>query len=351
MKSLQLAIILTISIPILLGSSNQAFATHTTFSPGDVFASVNNGLVNWYHPDGTFNQAINCGSGFTTGSATDSTGNLYVTMFSSNAVCVVDTSGTPTGTIGSGYSTPESIVFDSAGNFYVGNLGNGIRKYDSTGTLLQAMPGPGRVDWMDLASDQCTMIYGQEGSDIKRWDVCNDVALSNFCSSCTQQAFAMRILPNGDVLVADQSDIKRFNSAGALQQNYQPNGISSGWFALNLDPDGTSFWTGTFSNDDFYKVDISTEGILVGPISTTAGSNNLFGLSVFGEITAATCPPGTTGTPPNCIAQDIIGGEILPVNTSALLLAGTFTNAIWMGPLLVAGAAGAAAFFIKTRKN
>ena len=45
-----------------------------------------------------------------------------------------------------------------------------------------------------------------------------------------------------------------------------------------------------------------------------------------------------------------VGGSILPIDTAALLLAGAFTNAIWIAPVL-AGAAGTAAFYIKTRKN
>jgi hypothetical protein len=45
-----------------------------------------------------------------------------------------------------------------------------------------------------------------------------------------------------------------------------------------------------------------------------------------------------------------VGGEFLPNNPTALLLAGLQTSAIWIIPVL-AGAAGAGAFYIKTRMN
>ena len=44
-----------------------------------------------------------------------------------------------------------------------------------------------------------------------------------------------------------------------------------------------------------------------------------------------------------------VGGTILPIDTT-LLIAGAFTNAVWMVPVL-AGAAGTTVFYLKTRKN
>jgi DNA-binding beta-propeller fold protein YncE len=74
-----------------------------TFQTGDVFASVSNGQVNWYRSNGTFVQTLNTGlGGFTTGSAADSAGNLYVTDFSAGAVSKFDNTGTLIGTFGTG---------------------------------------------------------------------------------------------------------------------------------------------------------------------------------------------------------------------------------------------------------
>ena len=51
----------------------------------------------------------------------------------------------------------------------------------------------------------------------------------------------------------------------------------------------------------------------------------------------------------NCPSQ-VIGGELLPIDTTALLLAGIQSSTIWMLPAL-AGIAGAGAFFVRTRMN
>jgi len=45
-----------------------------------------------------------------------------------------------------------------------------------------------------------------------------------------------------------------------------------------------------------------------------------------------------------------VGGELLPIDTTALMLAGLQSSAIWMLPVL-AGAVGVGAYYIKTRMN
>jgi len=47
---------------------------------------------------------------------------------------------------------------------------------------------------------------------------------------------------------------------------------------------------------------------------------------------------------------DVVGGESLSIDSTALVLAGLQTSAIWMLPIL-AGAVGAGAYYIKTRMN
>jgi len=48
--------------------------------------------------------------------------------------------------------------------------------------------------------------------------------------------------------------------------------------------------------------------------------------------------------------EDVIGGEILPIHSPTLLLAGLQSSAIWMLPIL-AGVTGLGAFYIKTRMS
>ena len=51
-----------------------------------------------------------------------------------------------------------------------------------------------------------------------------------------------------------------------------------------------------------------------------------------------------------CIAPEVVGGELLPIDNTALFLAGIQSSTIWMLPAL-AGAAGAGAYYIRTRMN
>ena len=71
------------------------------------------------------------------------------------------------------------------------------------------------------------------------------------------------------------------------------------------------------SNDDFIWISIiTTQGIIIIP------------------------PP-----------EDIVGGSIMPLDTTALLIGGLFANTLWMAPVLGGAAAATAAFYVKSRKN
>jgi hypothetical protein len=214
--------------------------------------------------------------------AFDSSGNLYVTDFAAANVSKFDNTGTLLGTFGSGYGIPESILFDAAGNAYVGDLSMGILKFDSSGALLHDF-NSGRVDWIDLSADQGTMLYTLETGVIHRYDVCADTALPDFTTGGGD--FALRILKDGTVLVADEAQIDHFDGSGNLIGSYDaPN--EDGWFALNLDSDGVSFWSADFGTSDVYRFNIAT-GTVISSFNTGTQPQTVFGLSVFGEITAS----------------------------------------------------------------
>jgi uncharacterized repeat protein (TIGR01451 family) len=230
--------------------------------------------------------------------AFDSAGHLYVTNFSAGenvgtpahpkppkgagvgSVSEFDTNGDFIGFFGSGYNTPESILFDKSGNAYVGNVGGDTLKFDSGGNLLASF-ATGRTDWIDLAADQCTLFYTDESGVIHRYDVCSDSPLPDFADGGGQ--YALRLLPSGGLLVASSGVINRFDGSGNITQSYDTAGEDC-WFALNLDPDGTSFWSADFCTADFVKFDISSGDVLES-FNTGTGSTTVFGLTVFGEIT------------------------------------------------------------------
>jgi hypothetical protein len=281
------------------------------YTTGDVFVSVGNGLVEEFTPAGAAVQTLDTTTGtpYTTGSAFDAAGNFYVTDFAGNAVSKFDTNGTSLGAFGSGYNAdPESIVFDDLGNAYVGQADGttDILKFDTTGAPVASYTTTIRergTDWIDLAADQCTIYYDSEGPNVHRFNVCTNTQLTDFTTTPLPgtYAYALRILPGGGALVADNEEIVRLDGSGAVVQTYTaPN--DSSLFALNLDPDGTSFWTADLANGDVVHFDSASGAVLGHFNGLSAGGTIVAGLAVRGEVTAAhqygiTLTP-TTGSAP-----------------------------------------------------
>lgn len=265
-------------------------ASAIPYKLGDVFVAVANGKVQHRDAAGNLLETLDTLQGhFTTGMAFDSSGNLYVTNFDAGNVRKFDNQGTLLGTFGGGYSgAPESIVFDMNGNAYVGAVAgdNRIRKFDPLGNPLAQFTATTEevgTDWIELAADQCTIFYTSEGFHVKRFDVCTNTQLSDFNSlSLSSNAFALRILPDGGVLVADRSQIVRLDAAGNSIQSYNAAGENC-WFALNLDPDGKSFWSADFCSSNVYRFDIATGQQLL-KFNTGTSGFTVFGLVIFGEI-------------------------------------------------------------------
>lgn len=270
-----------------------AVQTSSQFGVGDVFIGVGSGLIQWRLPDGTLNATLDNGlGGFTTGMTFDKLGNLYSTAFTANNIVKFDTSGTRVGTFGSGYNcAPESIVLNAAGDLYVGqaDCSRDVVRLSSTGSLIGTHDVPTErrgSDWVDLSVDQCTLYYTSEGTRIKRFDVCTNTAKPDLTTLLTE-AYALRILP-GDtaVLVADTTTIKMVDGInGGISNEYDAPGQNC-WFALNLDPDGSSFWSADFCSSTVFRFDIST-GAVITSFSTGTPTNTVFGLVVNGEFSDA----------------------------------------------------------------
>jgi len=287
MKSIKIALLAVCSVVV---------ASATAYTSGDVFASINNGLVHEYTNSGTSVQTLNTTlGGFTTGSGFDSAGNFYVTDFGANNVSKFNNNGVLQGTFGSGYGTPEDLLVDSAGNVFVSSLtgGAGLREFNSAGTLLNSFDTANRIDWFDLNSSESVMYYTDEGgSAIHRWNLTTNTALTDLVTADVNN-FAIRLLGDGTLLVAATNSVKRINATtGAVVQTYTNfnSQVISELFALNLDPDGTSFWTGDDGTGKLYKINIAT-GNWIETIDTGVGGGNLFGVSVFGEITQTNSTP------------------------------------------------------------
>jgi hypothetical protein len=280
---------------LLLSVGTPALAS-TTWNIGDLFLGVANGSYQVRDQAGALKETLTTGrGGFTTGCAFDAADNLYGTEFSANNVSVFQGPNAPhtNSLFGGGYSTPEMVAFDAAGNVYVGNLGDGIHQYTAAGIFVKKIIAGVRVDFFDIAADQDTILFGQEGADIKTASIASGLQGANFSTGTATQAFAMRILPDGGLLLADLNNIKRYDAAGVVIDTYDATGENS-WFSLNLDPDGTSFWAGNFNTASYYKFDIGTGGLdnyIAGPFNTGTGGGSLFGMCLLGEPTVVQRDP------------------------------------------------------------
>jgi len=262
-----------------------------TFNPGDVFVGVGGGQIKQFSPTGALLATLDTTSNAAedTGMCFDQGGNLYSTNFAPNTMTKFDNSGNlliyP---FGGGFNAdPESCVADAAGNIYVGQADGGhtILKFSPTGASLGAtgtLVTDRGTDWIDLAADQCTMYYNGEGSTIRRYDVCTNTQLADFATGLQAPCYALRIRSNGDVLSACANGIVRLNSAGSVVQTYPlPATETSFFFAMNLDPNGTSFWTAGFFSGNVYHYDIAS-GLIVNQFNAGV-SSDAAGLAIFAE--------------------------------------------------------------------
>ena len=268
------------------------------WNTGDVFVSAN-GSYEVYSNSGAFKETIADGlGGLTTGCAFNpAMDKLYTTNFSDSKV-VVFNNADPHGILQTidttlqGGGSNESVVFAPTGDFYIGNASGDkkIQRYNFAATFLQKFTVATEVmgsDWIDLAGDQRTIFYTSEGVRILRFDVVSNTQLSDFAANIGGvTAYNLRLLPpfdgSGGLIVADTANIKRLNGAGAVVQTYDVGGEDN-WHQVRLDPNGTSFWALDFASSNFYRFNLTTGAVEVGPINTGTSANTAFGLCVKGE--------------------------------------------------------------------
>ena len=262
---------------LTLAPASQAAVTQITFAPGDLFVSLRTGQVQWFSSDGTLNGTLtNVIPGKAEGMGFDAVGNLYVTHYCLDPTCLTgnsverfNTLGVSLGAFGGGYNcNPYAIAVDRGGRVYVGqaDCSGDLLAFDGAGTLRSAFDvaqdsrGSARID---LAADGCTMFYTSQGPNVKRYDVCSNRQLPNFNAAPSPggAAHALRILPDGGVLVAAVYTIVRLDSAGAAVQSYDVPGEPDLWMGLDLAGDGT-FWASNYGSSDIVRFDTATGTVL-----------------------------------------------------------------------------------------
>ncbi len=323
------AVLILACVGTLISPAKKAGASTTVFASGQVFASVGFSNVGVYDPSSgnllnTLTDDTN--EQFTTGSAFDASGNFYVTDDYAGDVSEFSPDGTPLGQFATGLVNPLSLVFDNQGDLYVGQQTTPyVAEFSPTG---QRLPDIGPLatellgdDWIDLASDQCTLYYTSEGSDIERYNKCTNTQESNFNAAplAGSAAYEVRILADGDVLVADSTAVYMLDQNGNVIQTYSCDsmpGCQGQLFAVAVDPSGTSFWTGDSFSGNIWQINLATGAVMR---TINSGSGFLFGLSVDDELTVATTPAVDNTTSTTLTINPVTGNFSSPTPVSGTL--------------------------------
>ena len=338
--ALALAVALILGcIGLLFGSPKPAGADTPIFASGQVFASVGNSAVNVYS-QGTGNPQVTrlndgLGEPYTAGSAFDSSGNFYVTDDYSGDVSEYAPDGTLDGVFASGLQNPLSLAFDNQGNLYVGQQTTPyIAEFSKSGQLVENI-GPVATelsgdDWIALGSDECTFYYTTEETDILALQHVHQSAGAELQRralrrpttprrGCRCRPSSSRSCPTATSWWRTRTPTSSWTRTATCSQTYtcaSLPGCQGSLFAMSLDPDGTSFWTGDSTSGDVWEVNIAT-GAVEQQIDTHSGS--LYGLSVDDQIEVAAPAPVTTAAPSTLTVAPVTGDFSTPTPVSAVL--------------------------------
>jgi hypothetical protein len=210
-------------------------------------------------------------------------GHLYL----GGCTCVAefDSDGTFVSTFGPDPNVSGEFVFDQAANLYVGDVfASTARKFTAAHLPAGVHQLPAGARSVDLARDQCTLFYTQPViRAIGRRNVCQNTALSDIPTPLAAQTpqEGLRILPNGDLLIANSADgIAILDPSGHLHHVIP---VPAGLIALA--PGGREVWV---AKAQTVKVDIATGAILASIDASRFSS--ITGIAVVGEPRAALAP-------------------------------------------------------------
>lgn len=295
------------AIAVVTGFGGTASAA--TFQPGDLLLQddlYDPDETRWLRSDGSFVSTIPAGGHL----AFDGKGRLYTMETHGTRVFAYGDSGTLVGThieIPGECVDASGLTFDAVGNAYVGEFGGcvgfpdsaGVRMFDSKGAFLGFPFARQReVDFLDLASDQCTL-YTMNANDrnVLKTNVCTGEVSGFFAIGLVApESHEVRVLPDGSVLANFHAVIFRVRPDGTLAQVYEHPAACDGepfswdpadeewdndnvFRGLALSPSGETFWSSCRIGGVFVplEIDVATEGVVralsgeTGFVSAVAG--------------------------------------------------------------------------------
>jgi len=191
--------------------------------------------------------------------------------------------GSPGDRFGGDFRSVSDLVGDASGNVYVADYrgyGQGeVIKHDRDGNILDRYSLDVSSS-MDLASDQCTLVYPRlnirgygdvviEWFSIEQYDLCSHSELPGFTEQIyPTDVMRLRILPDGGLLILNGHRVERRSPAGTLVWTLTNDDLEP--FVLMLDPTAGSFWVATYSAA-LLRYDTADGALLAGPLPIGAG--------------------------------------------------------------------------------
>jgi hypothetical protein len=207
---------------LLRGAYSVSYAA--TFDIRDVFAGTAAGTVEQLRTGTGWVETFSSGgASFVTGMAFDGRGNLFATNYAERNVMKL-----------AGPTAPHT---------------------DSAGAQILSRNTVGRADRIELGADNSKLYFTEDVYKglfiLDRATGTRSIFNANFGN------YALRLLADGSMLVADESDIVLLDNRGKRVRTYGVAG-NDNWFALDLDPDGKTFWSSDFETGLIQQFDIGT---------------------------------------------------------------------------------------------
>jgi hypothetical protein len=171
----------------------------------------------------------------------------------------------------------RAVLFDRSGDAIVVR-GNTIERRAPSGSLRRsASLGVTSVNAADLDADQCTLVF-TAAKTVGAFDVCTFQPLPPIFTATTDQQ-AVRILPDGTLLVGDDLNTRIINRSGTVVST-----IAGGASALALSPDGSLAWLS--GNSGIRSYDLHS-GIASTPVNLLPWNTYVVALAVYEGWSAA----------------------------------------------------------------
>lgn len=182
----------------------------------------------------------------------------------------------------------ESCAFDEDGNAWIGEAVSSaatdalLRHVAADGRILETVQvpvGERGTDWIELDADQCTLFYTSEDSDVRRFNVCTHQVMPNFVSLPDEPCYAIRQLPNRDLMFTCRNHIYRYDQNAVFVREYTKESLGetdpNGLYAIHLDPDGQTFWTGGVVSGRVVRARLDDGTVVASFMTGTGGVNGL----------------------------------------------------------------------------